>query len=113
MNTIFYITRKGDIRMAELIKTTYRIKTPDGKTMNACYVFKSEEEARKALAENGGKRLYNVEDATGLINPTADIKDELKLIRLKLAVLDVAKADKSWIVKVWERITAKRGNDNV
>ena len=94
--------------MAELIKQAYVIKHTDGKTTTAYRIFRSEEEAQKALTENGGKVIKNMEDTTtGTINSITDFQKELTLLKLKIAVLEKTKADRPWYQKLYNRITKK------
>ncbi len=108
MNTIFYITRKGDIRMAELIKPAFVIRPPGGRAIVSYRIYKSEAEAQQAITENGGKVIKKMEDTTtGTINSITDFQKELNLLKLKIAVLEKTKADRPWYQKLYNRITKK------
>ena len=98
--TVYIIGKSGCVKQVNYVKPAFCVRYANG-SMTAVYrVYETSEEARKAISENEGKPIKKVEAVAGVHNT---LEDEVKLLKLKLAVLSMP-----WYQKLFNRFF-KRG----
>lgn len=107
---VYYIGKTGVIEEGELINTSYVIRKENGRTYSVRRIYSSVEEAEDAFLENGCKKKKDL-NSIGVRSPFANMETKIKMLELKLAVLDEVKMNKPWIFRAIGKLFSKKVED--
>ena len=103
---VFAISKKGEIKEVEFIKPAFGCRAKKGRENTYYRVYETQEEAIKALSENGGKQIYGRETNAG-VNIVGDVFKEIDLLKIKVEILNKQKANKPWYCGIFHALGKK------
>lgn len=99
--TAFTISKKGEIKECVYLKPAFAVRFKEGKCTAVYRIYGTREEAVKALVENGGRVIRQMDTLAGM-NMSSDLAEEIELLKLKIDVLSIP-----WYQKIFNRFFRK------